>query len=248
MIQTFNLPTPPPQPITKGYPEFRNWLQIYSDRVLNYFYGWQRDLSNQFNTLLNGYGQDIPATGNITVTNQIHRVVSAGIISTINQPAPNGTTVVGPLTLVSQNGFSMNTQGNILNPVTVPPNTSVSLAFNPNTNKWAVNGGGLSVLTVASTQSPFSVPVMPNTFVAASAGASADTVINLPPTTGSQDIVTVKRIDNNYPHNIVVTPAGSDTVDGLTPSSSPPMYQGTLAVQYQSITVLDYKMGQWLIF
>lgn len=84
--------------------------------------------------------------------------------------------------------------------------------------------------------SPFAIPAGKNVFLEASASAGADFIANLPPATGSGFIVIAKKADANA-HNIVVTAAGSDLIDGLATY--------TITVQYAAITLVDLAARVW---
>lgn len=102
-----------------------------------------------------------------------------------------------------------------------------------------VNGGLTMTLTViTNASSPYAVAAMGNQFIAASAGVASDTIIDLFAAQGTGDLVTIKKIDANA-FNIVVTPNGTDTIDGQTTD--------TLTQQWESRTYLDYSAGKWAI-
>ncbi len=77
-----------------------------------------------------------------------------------------------------------------------------------------------------------------DTFIAASAGAGADTVVNLPAAVGSGRIVIVKKVDAN-PHNIAVTPVVvTDVIDGATGPDA-------ITMQWAAVSYIDYLQGAW---
>lgn len=84
--------------------------------------------------------------------------------------------------------------------------------------------------------SPYTVQPT-DTFIAASAGAAADTIVNLPAAIGTGRVIVVKKVDANA-HNIVVTPAGTDKIDGVAGPD-------TITVQWAAVSYLDYLQGQW---
>ena len=134
MIRNFSLPTPPPQPETRGYPEFRNWLQTYGDRLLNYFYSWNGDLTTQFNNVLVGAGSDLASSTSITVTSSFHQVTGSAPISTINQP--KGQAATSTLCLYARDGFTITTTGNITPAMEVFKGQCAILCYSPALNKW----------------------------------------------------------------------------------------------------------------
>lgn len=135
MIRNFDLPPPPPQPSTRGYPEFRNWLQTYGDRLLNYFYSWNGDLTTQFNNMLVGAGPDLASSTSITVTSSFHQVTGGLPISTINQPKGQAST--STLCLYARDGFTITTTGNITPAMEVFKGQCAILCYSPALNKWA---------------------------------------------------------------------------------------------------------------
>jgi len=94
------------------------------------------------------------------------------------------------------------------------------------------------ILNVDNSQSPFSIPTGPNRIYAAS-GADRDTKLILPAATGSGDIHTIKKVDSNQ-HSIMVTPRGSDTIDGSTGSTR-------IMLLNDVVSFVDRGRGQWAI-
>jgi hypothetical protein len=98
-------------------------------------------------------------------------------------------------------------------------------------------GGAAAPWTMATTATtPYTVGSGFNAFVRGSATAGADQIINLPAATGSGWMTMMKKMDAN-PHNIVVTRAGTDTIDGLTTY--------TLSNQYSAVQLVDGAAGLW---
>lgn len=89
--------------------------------------------------------------------------------------------------------------------------------------------------------SPFTIPVFSGwLFVDAKADAAADFIANLPPATGSQNIVVGKKMDANV-HNIAFTPDNMDTIDDVNAAY-------TLSAQYGSVSLRDAALGKWRLF
>lgn len=95
------------------------------------------------------------------------------------------------------------------------------------------------VNTVAHSQSPYSIGQVA-AFFAASAGASADTILNLPQATGSGRVIVVYKVDANA-HNIAITPKGSDTINGSNSALN-------LGSQYDVRRLIDYGSGTWALW
>jgi hypothetical protein len=91
------------------------------------------------------------------------------------------------------------------------------------------------VVTVSAALSPYTVG---NTdeFIAASAGAAAATVIDLPAATASGRAIVIKKMDANA-FNITVTPAGTDTIDGNAVVN--------IAIQNDALRLVDLAAGAW---
>lgn len=134
MLKAFNVPTPPPQPVDRSFPSFRDWLLAYSDRIYNYHNDWHQQMASQFNSLLNGYGGDIASAATIVVTNGIHQVTGSNAVSTINQPA--GASASGPLCLYAKDGFSIGTSGNCTPALSIAAGHCAMLFYHPVLGKW----------------------------------------------------------------------------------------------------------------
>lgn len=99
---------------------------------------------------------------------------------------------------------------------------------------------GPVVTTLVSGQSPFQAVLSINTsFYACNASAGADFILDLPAAMGTQLTIIVKKVDANA-HNIVITAAGSDTIDGSSTFS--------ISTQYISVNLIDAAVGTWLIY
>jgi hypothetical protein len=98
--------------------------------------------------------------------------------------------------------------------------------------------GNLAVTQVPNAASPYSV-VAGDQFIAASAGVSSPTEIDLPAATGSGRVLIIKKMDANA-EDIEVTPNGSDTIDGTAAAYD-------LATQYNAVQIVDYAAGAWAI-
>lgn len=135
MIPQYQFPPPPSEPLDKSYPKFRDWLIKHSDRVTNSLTTWlNQQVATPLSTLLNGYGANIASATTIVVTNMVHNVTGAAEIDTINQPT--GSSAVGPLTLISVNGFTIGISGNVTNAMTVNAGHAAILYYHPVTQTW----------------------------------------------------------------------------------------------------------------
>lgn len=153
--------------------------------------------------------------------------------------APTTQSIPSPLPTVNGSALTFGTNSNQLTSwagieagqgVTIGPDRSGKYVF---------------ISTIANydepfTASPFTIPVFSGwLFLDAAAGPGADFIANLPPATGTQDIVVVKKMDAN-PHNIAIRPNGTDTIDDL---NAPFM----ILDQYYSYGFRDAALGKWRI-
>lgn len=80
----------------------------------------------------------------------------------------------------------------------------------------------------------------------ASAGASANTILLLPPATGSKKIYLVMRSNDGNPHHVIARPSGADTVfPNNSGSGSSDLW---CDIGGESIWLQDFAAGQWLLF
>lgn len=101
-------------------------------------------------------------------------------------------------------------------------------------------GGGVTVITVLNSQSPFTVSSgFTNQFILAYSGVATTTVLNLPAAIGSGNTITVKKEDPNLT-NVVITANGMDLIDGAPTSS--------IGVQYATLSYIDIGLGLWARF
>jgi hypothetical protein len=104
-------------------------------------------------------------------------------------------------------------------------------------------GGGASALVlvvVTNAMSPYTAAaVTQSTFYLVAAGVAADTIFNLPVAAGSLIPIIVKKTDANA-FNVVVTPNGTDTIDGVNAVQ-------TITVQGDGLDLTDTGAGAWQI-
>jgi hypothetical protein len=95
----------------------------------------------------------------------------------------------------------------------------------PNDNVASIScTGGYSVLST-------------DVVIGANASSSADCLIDLPASTGSDRVIYVWKVDSNA-HNIGTTPSGADTIDGVNAVDN-------IATQYAFVGYWDYASGKW---
>lgn len=156
-----NRPLPPFQPPTRptqnqpSFPaylkQFEEWTDKYSKYMLDYF----QQAVSVINTGAQGFSRsNLPADTSIYVTAYTSIVLGTAVITNIST-SPNFS---GQIHLISNDGFSTSTAGNINASVTVPAGGSVLADFNPVTNKWyisvGIGPGGVSVLFRAGIATP----------------------------------------------------------------------------------------------
>lgn len=91
-----------------------------------------------------------------------------------------------------------------------------------------------SAVAVSIVQTPYIVNAT-DTFIGAVAGP-----VTLPFASGSGRLITIKKLDAS-PAPVVVTPSGTDTIDGVAG-----VYN--LGPQWALLPLIDGAIGQWLIF
>lgn len=78
------------------------------------------------------------------------------------------------------------------------------------------------------------------TFIASSATAGADKVENLNPATGSGVFLVYKKMDANA-HDIVITPDGTDNIDGVNAAKH-------ITIQNDTLGLYDRAAGEWSVW
>jgi len=66
---------------------------------------------------------------------------------------------------------------------------------------------------------------------------AADFIFNLPVATGSGNVGVIKKVDANA-HSVVITPNGTDTIDGVNATVS-------IAAQWSYVKICDAQAGAW---
>jgi hypothetical protein len=101
----------------------------------------------------------------------------------------------------------------------------------PTTPVFTVGVAGGPITLVAGNQT---------TFVNAQAIAPNPCVVNLPLSTGTQNVYYIKKTDATA-YSIAITPNGTDTIDGANAADS-------ITIRYASNSYIDYTTGTWLKF
>jgi hypothetical protein len=175
----------------------------------------------------------------INISAMMHFVQGGTSLATIKPP--QGFT--GTFFMIAASPFSLVTGGNIVvvgGSAALRAGEMVPMVFDGKT--WyasvPISSNLLNIKIITYADSPYTVEPDDEVIVA-SAGASADTIVILPPATGSGRPLDVKKVDAN-PYNIGVTPAGTDSVDdGAGPFN--------ILARYASYTLVDYSTGKWAI-
>jgi hypothetical protein len=105
--------------------------------------------------------------------------------------------------------------------------------------------GSLSTMLIVNkviADSPFAATLsaLQYTLFQCSASAGADFIFDLPPATGSGEVAIVKKMDANA-HNIVITPNGTDTIDGTNATVS-------ITIQMDAVKLVDSAAGAWSVW
>lgn len=197
--------------------------------------GIPRDLVNQLNHNFEMVFKDIMAGRNVTVPKPSIVPVLTEPVGAVNT---NATTPANP--------GQVNTKPGVSDP---PPPPDISVI----TDGVTITGDGDAV-PIALVE-PFlfavrSVSVSPDAvqasdqIILASAGAGADIIENLPASVGPDAngrsrVLIFKKMDVN-PHNVVITAAGADTIDGAATS--------TITIQFDMLRLVDGAAGVWSIW
>jgi hypothetical protein len=173
----------------------------------------------------------------IDITGLMHFVEGGVSLATIK--APQGFS--GMFFMIAASPFALVAGGNIVVPggsAAVRTGEMVPMVFDGKT--WyasvPVASNLLNVRIITFADSPYAV-ASGDYFVVASAATGADTIVVLPPATGSGRPLDVKKIDAN-PYSIAVTPVNADTID----DGSGPL---NILARYASYTLVDYSPGKW---
>jgi hypothetical protein len=100
----------------------------------------------------------------------------------------------------------------------------------------------LGAKTLVFADSPYSANAGESTFYEAPASAGSDFTFNLPPATGSGQIIIVQKVDANA-HNIVINPNGADTINGANSAVN-----STITLQYDVTRLRDSGVGTWFVW
>jgi len=183
------------------------------------------------------------------------------VATTLNPNAPKGTSIVAPVTQVAAQAglqasslsdeqaqfteFPYNLQS-LPNVVTSTPGSSVPGTPTTtddipegSTNMYAAPP---SVTTEAFAASPYTPAPTANVinFYLVSASSGAPFVFDLPPATGSFDMIIVKKMDANA-QSVNVTPNGTDTIDGVNAAVD-------ITIQYDVLRLVDGSTGAWSVW
>ncbi len=175
----------------------------------------------------------------IDISGLMHFVEGGVSLATIK--APQGFS--GMFFMIAGSPFALVAGGNIVVPggsAALRTGEMVPMVFDGKT--WyasvPIASNLLNVRIITFADSPYAT-ASGDYFVVASAGTGADTIVVLPPATGSGRPLDVKKIDAN-PYSIAVTPVNADTID----DGSGPL---NILARYASYTLVDYSPGKWAI-
>ncbi|HEV3115293.1 MAG TPA: hypothetical protein VGY99_32830 [Candidatus Binataceae bacterium] len=175
----------------------------------------------------------------IDISGLMHFVEGGVSLATIKPPQGFS----GMFFMIAASSFALVAGGNIVVPggsVALRTGEMVPMVFDGKT--WyasvPIASNLLNIKIITFADSPYSVTPI-DEVILASAGTGADTIVVLPPATGSGRPLDVKKIDAN-PYSIAVTPANADTID----DGSGPL---NILARYTSDTLVDYSAGKWAI-
>jgi hypothetical protein len=118
----------------RDFRSFRDRVKSAFDIQNNYNAQYFQNLIQAVNTNAQSYGPRITSAATIHPTNFMHIVAGTATITTIVPPAGYN----GLLALISQDGFSLGTGGNISRAVSPPIGSLVLTVYHPVTKTWYV--------------------------------------------------------------------------------------------------------------
>ncbi len=108
---------------------YRDYFQQYSRSLKDYL----ERVARIVNTATQTQGADLPATADVRITNYQHRITGGGTITNIiTMPNLNASHIA----LVSLDGFSLGTGGNIALAKTTVPGQGVMVLWEPVSQLW----------------------------------------------------------------------------------------------------------------
>lgn len=134
-----SLPNYAPPPLSfEPQATYKEWLQGLTTglgKLFQYIYDYfNQSVLPAVNTIMTGFGADIPAEPVITVSSMIHQVVNSAGIETIQLPA--NSIAVGPLMLFARDGFTIVLGGNCTPALSVPAGHGALLVYHPAIGLW----------------------------------------------------------------------------------------------------------------
>lgn len=183
--------------------------------ALELFRRYLVDVVNVLNSATQGVGAPLASATVLKPTNAIHHVTGTATIQTITVPV--GFT--GPLFLLSDNGFSLTTGGNIATAATVGIGTEAMLVFDA-VNWYPIVGSAsvppsnvIIVISVSSNTTLFALSV-PETVILADPTSFSFTVAIPPAISSANKIMYVKNVATNG-NTVTVQGNGAELIDGL---------------------------------
>lgn len=139
MIRAMSPFAPPAVPARTG--NFRGDFHILDSFIRERFTAYLFNFLNQFVSIFNngpqGEGAPIASAAIISPTSFIHHITGSTPISTIQVPI--GYPFAGILCLVSDNGVTLSTGGNIATSVTLTAGQMAILAFSQSSKYWHIS-------------------------------------------------------------------------------------------------------------
>jgi hypothetical protein len=197
-----------------------------------------RDSVNQLNKNFDKIEKDIAAKGG---------AAPAPALTLVRSPS-GPVNLGGPIPSTVEDVTNINKGGGSGTPGPVGPPGPPSPVFTDGVTIGG-NGNGTPIFlieplaySVRSTSTTPDAVTATDVFIFASATAGADIIENLPAATGSGRILIFKKMDANA-HNVVITPNGTDTIDGVNNATL-----STLTIQYDALRLVDAASGAWAIW
>ena len=220
---------PPPLDFNRNPRDFEQLRQAVTDigsylgklqaKQVNFF----REFANSYNNSGQGFGADLASAATISPTTTIHVVTGTATVSTILIPPGFN----GALYLISKDGFSSTTGGNIAQALTFPASALVTLVYVPQKSLFYVTDVSIPDGSITTAK------------LAAGAATEGTPVIDatIQPVTPYDSFVTVAS-------NTVTINAASDFVHltgrvSCTVTNAQSTDQGNAQIVRDGVTVLD---------
>lgn len=136
MIRTVPPYSPPAAPALTGKlaQDFANFRNYIVNQLLPYQFNYHSNHANAFNNGSQGEGSPLPAGATLYPSAFIHHVSGSATVTTIAVPV--NFPFAGQLTLIADNGFTIQTGGNIAHSKTLAAGDVATLTYSQQSQTW----------------------------------------------------------------------------------------------------------------